>query len=122
MKNVMSEYVMCNHCTTEITIKDALDDAICSWPNQMWFLYRCSGCENTNHIAIGSGEVQEGYLDGAPGPCFITKRRVALNDVKVSTSDDGIRVKSLNLSWEIPRRFAEHNLMNKQGEQEGGEG
>jgi hypothetical protein len=110
MKSVMSEYVMCNHCTTEISIKNALDDAICCWPNQMWFIYRCSGCETTNHIAIGDGEVQEGYLDGAPAPCFITKRRVALEKFKASAAADGIRVKALNLSWEIPQRSAKHKI------------
>ena len=110
MKSVMSEYLMCNHCTDEITVKAALDSAICCWLNQMWFIYRCTVCNQTNHVAIASGEVQEGYLDGAPGPCFITKRRVRLEDFKASASDDGIRVKTLNLSWDIPKRSPSHDL------------
>jgi hypothetical protein len=110
MKSVMSEYVMRNHCTTGISIKNALDDAICCWPNQMWFLYRCSACDTTNHIAICNGEVQEGYLDGAPGPGFMTKRRIPLDRFKASATDDGMRVKTLNLSWEIPKRTADHKI------------
>lgn len=101
---------MCNHCTDEITVKNALDSAICCWPNQMWFIYRCSACDNTNNVAIASGEIQEGYLDGAPGPCFVTKRRVRLEDFKALTTDDGIRVKTLNLSWDLPKRSSHHNL------------
>lgn len=101
---------MCNHCTDEISVKAALDSAICCWPNQMWFIYRCSNCGNTNHVAIADSEVQEGYLDGAPGPCFITKSRVRLEDFKAFAVDGGIRVKSLNLSWDIPQRSPDHDI------------
>ena len=109
MKTVMTECLKCNYCTDEVAVKSALDSAVCCWPNKMWFIYRCGACDNMNHVAIKNGEVQEGTLDGAPGPCFITKRTVRIDDFKASATEDGIQVNAQNFSWDLPRRSPHHD-------------
>ena len=101
-KTVMNQYLMCNSCITELTVKESLDSATRSWPNQFWYMYECSECGRNNHVAIVENEVQEGYLDGVLEPHFITKSHLKLEKFKAKKHKGGIQVKSLNLSWLIP--------------------
>ena len=95
---------MCNHCTHEAQIKELLDSAHDAWPVKSWIAYRCASCGRTNHLSIGNGFVQTGYLDGVPGPCFIPKDRVALDDFKLKKTEKTVIVKALNLRWDFEKK------------------
>ena len=81
---------------------DALDIAFKSWPQQMWIAYHCPTCDTVNHIALKSNAITQGYIDGAPGPCHIPTRTIDIPNLSVVANADGIRIKTLNLSWNIP--------------------
>ena len=104
MKSVLSEYAMCNHCTDEVQIKELLDRVHDAWPVKSWIIYRCSNCGESNHLSLGNGFVKTGYLDGAPGPCFIPKDHITLDDFKLKTSQNKIVVKTLNLRWDFAKK------------------
>ncbi len=102
--SVLDQYVGCNFCTAEVTLQQAFDAATDSWPNQSWIMFRCSTCENSNHLQLRNDAVSEGYLDGAPGPCFIVKRVVSVPKLSVKCAETGITIKNLNLTWSVPAR------------------
>ena len=104
MTSVLDQYVGCNECTAEITVQQAFDDAVKSWPQQTWIAFRCGNCGATNHLQLANDTVTEGYLDGAPGPCFIAKRTVNVDQMIVTPHAKGIRIRNLNLSWDVPAR------------------
>jgi hypothetical protein len=102
MASVLDRYVGCNHCTGECSVQDAFDVAFKSWPQQSWIAFRCPTCKQANHLRVEEGIVTEGYLDGAPAPCFIIKRAVRIPGLAVSLHSDGITIRNLNLKWWIP--------------------
>ena len=104
MSSVLDQYIGCNHCTAAITLQEAFDAATDSWPNQSWIMFRCETCGNSNHLQLCKDTVAEGYLDAAPGPCFIVKRVVSVPELSVRCAETGITIKNLNLSWSVPAR------------------
>ena len=81
MPSVIDQYVGCNECMAEFAIQDVLDIAFRSWPQKSWIAFRCPNCGSTNHLQLTRDTVTEGYLDGAPAPCFIPKRTVHVPSV-----------------------------------------
>jgi hypothetical protein len=101
MPSVLDQYVGCNECTAEFSVQDAFDAAFKSWPQQSWIAFHCSVCGTTNHLHVERDTVTEGYLDGAPAPCFIVKRIVHIARLYVSVQTATITMKNLNLKWVI---------------------
>jgi hypothetical protein len=104
--NVLDQYVGCGECMHEQTVRDALDACFASWPQQSWVAFRCPECGGVNHLEVREGSVIEGYLDGAPGPSLVVKRRVPLDDFYVRARGDAIEIRNLNLRWVIPPKSA----------------
>ena len=102
MKSVLSEYLGCTGCTAEYTVQTALDVCFRVWPQQHWLAFKCPECNETNHIEVIDGLVRQGYLDGAPGPCFVLTRSVPLDKFKAKWSDEGVVIKNVGLTWTIP--------------------
>jgi len=100
--NVLDQYVGCNECQNEMTVKDALDLASKSWPQHRWIAFKCPVCGGWNQLSVTEGTVLEGWLDGAPAPCFVLKRRVNAGDLRVKIQSGGIELRALNLRWLIP--------------------
>ena len=68
----------------------------------MWIAYRCPTCDTLNHLALEENVITQGYVDGGPGPCHIPTRHIDIANLSVDGNPDGIRIKTLNLSWDIP--------------------
>lgn len=100
--NVLDQYVGCNGCQNEMPVKEAFDLASKAWPQQGWIAFKCPVCKEWNHLAVADATVLEGYLDGAPGPCFLQKRRINAGDLRVKIQASGIELRALNLRWLIP--------------------
>lgn len=101
--NVLDQYVGCSDCMHECCVRDALDACFASWPNHSWVAFHCLNCDGVNRLEVRNGAIAEGYLDGAPAPCFIIKRRVRLDDFHIKAANNGISVRTLNLRWFIPQ-------------------
>ena len=104
MPSVLDQFVGCNECMAEITVQRAFDSAESSWPNQSWIAFSCKTCDCSNPLLVSTDSVTEGYLDGAPGPCLVVKRRIAIPGLHVHCSVMGIRIANLNLEWIIPAK------------------
>ena len=104
MTSVLDQYVGCNECAAEITVQQAFDDANVSWPQKSWIAFQCRNCGATNHLQLANDTVTEGYLDGAPGPCFIARRTVGVAQMRVKTHHSGVSIQNLDLSWNVPAR------------------
>ncbi len=100
--SVLNQYLDCTDCMGTTKVSEAYDIAFKSWPQQMWIAYRCPTCETVNHIALKSNTITQGYIDGAPGPCHIPTRNIDIPKLSVAATTDGIRIKTLNVSWNIP--------------------
>ena len=98
-KSVLNQYLDCMGTTL---VSDAFDIASRSWPQQMWIAYHCPTCGTVNHFALRPNTITQGYLDGAPGPCLVPTRTIDIPKLSVAATRDGIEIKTLNLSWNIP--------------------
>ena len=67
----MSKTFSSKCCDETITISSFMRSISAYWPSQNWLFYRCPACDRQHHLTIESEVVQFGFLDGAPGPCFI---------------------------------------------------
>ncbi|MCX5658690.1 MAG: hypothetical protein NTW19_03085 [Planctomycetota bacterium] len=90
----------------ELIVRDALDACFASWPQQSWIAFRCPKCSAVNHLKVWDGSLAEGDLDGVPGPAFIIKRRLRLDDFHVRARERDIELRSLDLQWTIPAMSA----------------
>ncbi|MEM6472672.1 MAG: hypothetical protein AAF802_24135 [Planctomycetota bacterium] len=102
MKSVLNQYLDCTDCMGTTLLSDAFDLAFKSWPQQMWIAYRCPACDAVNDLRVNSDMVTQGYLDGFLGPCLIPTRQLHVEQLSVAAKPDGIAIKTLNLSWDIP--------------------
>lgn len=100
--NVCDSYVGCGFCMGEQTVREALDACFRSGPSQSLVAFRCPTCGEVNHLLVQKDSVREGYLDGFPGPAFVTKRAILLERFRVKCMGDCIAIKNVNLSWSIP--------------------
>ena len=100
--SVLNQYLDCMDCMGTTLVSEAFDIAFKSWPQQMWIAYHCPTCDAVNHIALKSSAITQGYIDGAPGLCHIPTRVIDIPKLSITATPDGIRIKTLNLSWDIP--------------------
>ncbi len=68
-------------------------------PQKMWIAYHCPTCNGVNHIALDRTELHRDIR--LPGPSHVPTRTLKYLNYRCSDSD-GIRFKTLNLSWNIP--------------------
>jgi hypothetical protein len=104
LNSVLNQYVGCNECMAEITLREAFDREDASWPNQSWISFTCKTCGCSNPLIVENSCVTEGYLDGFPAPCFVPKRHISVPGLFVKCETNGIQLRNLNLSWCIPLR------------------
>jgi hypothetical protein len=102
MPSVHDQYVGCNECMAELTVRHAFENAYASWPNKSWIAFYCETCGCSNPLLVHNDGVTEGYLDGAPAPCLVPKRHVSLPGLTVRVDADGLRINTLTLSWVVP--------------------
>jgi hypothetical protein len=94
--------VVCRACSRSIPIAQALDRCFVSWPHHSWVAFRCPDCEAVNHLALRAGVIEEGSLDGGPGPCFIEHRLHAVRTLQVVPDRNGLAVTMQDRKWYIP--------------------
>jgi hypothetical protein len=104
MSSALDQYVVCNECMAEVTVRNAFDRADASWPNHSRIRFTCETCGCSNPLLVREGSITEGYLDGAPAPCFIPQRHIAIPGLIVECDNGGVRLRILNLLWVIPSK------------------
>lgn len=100
--SVLNQYLDCSDCVGTLRVSDAFGIAFSFWPQQMWIAYRCPTCDTVNHIALKSNSITQGYLNGAPDLLLIPTRTIHIPNLSLRSTNDGIQIKTLNLSLSIP--------------------
>jgi len=108
MKSVLDQYVGCIDCMASITVQQAFDEATEAWPQQSRIAFQCRNCGVVNHLLLEKNVVIEGYLDGVIDPDFVETRVVHFTDLRVKPHRSGIRIKNLNLSWDVPSKSSQN--------------
>lgn len=101
VESVLSEYVGCTGCMKEVTVVEAFDTVRRCWPLKNWIQFECTECGEKNLMEIKCGSVSEGFIDGTPAPCFISKRTLSIDDLSVKRKGEKLVVKALNMHWEF---------------------
>ena len=102
MPSVIDQFVGCNECRAEYSVKDAFDSAYASWPMHSWIAFRCKTCGSSNTLLVRDEQVTEGVLDGVPAPALVPSRQVRIPGLTVRCDATGVAIQALNLSWLIP--------------------
>ncbi len=87
--------VECPRCRTVLDAGALLEACTVSWPHQSWVLLRCPSCNTDSHLQVQDGVIQTGFLDGAPGPCFIVENTYTIPGLVVQQDPSGVTL-SLN--------------------------
>ncbi len=74
----------CNQCNTKFNIEEIIDNCNVSWPAKSWTQFQCPKCNCMKHLELQNGSIKVGYVDGAPGPCFITEERFQNSNLKIA--------------------------------------
>lgn len=91
----------CPACGAELKFTELLDHCGASWPEQRLLYFKCPRCLETRHVKVRDDRVAVGYLDGAPGPRFVTQKEIVHPGLTVSVKDAGIEVATDDRVWYI---------------------
>ncbi|WP_395749446.1 hypothetical protein [Prosthecobacter sp.] len=95
----MTTQLACPHCHKTSTLEEVLEGSRLSWPAQRWLYFYCPACEQPSHVEISESRVRIGTLDGVPGPCFIPDTTMAVQDLRVTSSEQGIELRYAGRVW-----------------------
>ena len=91
----------CAGCGTQLKITELLDHCDASWPEQHLLYFTCPHCRQMRHLKVRDDYVAIGYLDGAPGPRFVTQSEMVLPSLIVSTEEDAVELTLGDQTWFI---------------------
>lgn len=91
----------CTGCGTQLKITELLDHCEASWPEQHLLYFTCPHCRQMRHLKVRDDYVAIGYLDGAPGPRFVTHSEMVLPSLIVSTEEDAVELTLGDQTWFI---------------------
>ena len=69
-------------CKNAVPVSNFVKSISSYWSPQNWLQYQCPKCGKQSHLNIQGETVQFGFLDGAPGPCFIPEYSQRIPDLK----------------------------------------
>ncbi len=101
-KTVLDQSLPCANCESPFTLRNLLDRATGSWPNQKWIAVVCPCCRQTIHVQLHHTTLSVGELDGFPGPTFVPKLNVDISTISFATQNDGINLYYKSLTWFVP--------------------
>ncbi len=96
-----SQSTSCTGCGTRLKITDLLDHCEASWPEHHLLYFTCPHCRKTRHLKVRDHHIAIGYLDGAPGPRFVTQSEMVLPSLMVSRDQDAMELTLGDHAWVI---------------------
>lgn len=100
----MNKMHTCPNCSKQIETEALIENCSVSWPNQKWAYFTCPSCGESTHVHLSLDLITLGYLDGAPGPCFVPIERVGVRGLEVEASLSGLGIRLGGKSWFIPAK------------------
>ena len=94
----------CPGCSRELKISEVLEHCDASWPEHHLLYFKCPGCRMKRHLKVHDDQVSVGYLDGFPGPRFVTSRKIIQPGLTVRTDRDSIELSLDEQVWVIPAK------------------
>ncbi len=91
----------CTGCGTDLKITEVLDHCASSWPEHHLLYFTCPHCRQMRHVQVRDDHVSMGYLDGIPGPRFVTQSETVLPSLIVSTNEDAVELTLGDHVWII---------------------
>ena len=100
--SILDKTLSCMKCGFELTLRQGLDNASRSWPDNNWISVLCSNCGTTTHLRLQSRSLSVGILDGFPAPNFVAERTLATDTMSFAVEPSGITVYYQSLFWFVP--------------------
>ena len=97
----MSKAFLCKVCDQTVTIQEFINSCEQSWMPQQWLSYTCPKCKKFNILEIKSELVRFGFIDGAPGPCFIPEFSQRIPGLEFKIEKNYIKLSFESYSKEI---------------------
>ena len=101
MVNSGSETLNCTSCSAELSVPEVLQHCGASWPEHHLLYFTCPKCRDLRHIKVRDDHLAFGYLDGFPGPRFITQREVVVPGLSVRAEEYCIALALEGHGWII---------------------